>query len=275
MKFKILFSAFLIGVFCFLASAQYVLAQQPKGVIVTPKRVVFGENERTKEIILANRGDQEAKYRVSIINRSMTQSGQLVPAETAADGEFFADKFVRFGPRQVTLAPKQSQKVRILSRLPSTAADGEYRSHVLVQEIPEAGPAENAGDADAGALGINVQAIFGISLPIIMRKGELDAAVELANPKIAKREGKTFLDIDLQRSGNKSVFGTLKVFADGKEVGILKNVAIYLSTPVRQASVRINDEYAETLSGKSLKVTFGAVEANEDAPETETRFTAR
>lgn len=267
---------FVFSVFLFLSAftIEAVYAQEIKGIIVTPKRVVFGPGERVKELLVANRGNVSAKYRISLINRAMNEQGRLVPTDKPAANEFFADKFVRFAPRQVTLGPKETQTVRVMSRISNNAKPGEYRSHILVQEIPEAAAAESAGTGEEGQLGINVRAIFGLSLPVIIRKGDLTYGAKLVEPKIESRDDATFLDVKIEREGNKSVFGTLKVFADGREIGILKNVSVYLSTPTRLASIKLNPDFANDLSGKTIRVTYSAVESNEDAPSVETTFTA-
>lgn len=251
------------------------VAPPPRGLLISPKRVVFGERERMKELILANRGTEEEKYRISIVNKKMLKNGQFVETDTAADGEFLAEPYIRFSPRQVTLGPKETQKVRFMSRLPSDAADGEYRSHILIQEVPKPAQAESANTVASDELGINISAIFGISLPVIMRKGDLDYAVTLSAPKLRRTQEATYVDFTINRTGNKSTFGTVKVFAGAAEIGILKNVAVYLSTPQRDISVALDPERAQNLSGKELRITYSAVEAEEDAPSSELRFTAQ
>jgi P pilus assembly chaperone PapD len=271
---KFFLPTLLILCFSVFAVSQTVSAQDVKGIIVTPKRVVFEQNQRIQEVLIANRGSVPAKYRVTLINRAMTESGNLTDAVTPGEGEFFAKDVLRFGPRQVTLGPKQSQKIRIMSRLKSNSEDGEYKSHLLVQEIPEAAPAESAAGSSSDQVGVSVRAIFGISLPIIVRKGELSAEASLSDAKVIEMEGDKMVQVKINRKGTKSLFGTLKVFTGDTQIGILKNVAVYLSTPHRITSVRINPDHANSLSGKPIRVTYTASEENEDTPSAETAFTA-
>ncbi len=244
-----------------------------RGLVISPKRVVFEKGQRIAEIVLANRGDQEETYRVSVINRKMLENGQLAETDAPAEGEFFAKDYLRYSPRQVVLGPKETQKIRVMSRIKADNPDGEYRSHLLIQEVPKADAAQKAGNSD-GDLGINVQAIFGISLPVIIRKGDLSATTKLSTPKIKKVGEDTFLDIELHREGTKSILGTLNVFADSQKIGILKTVAVYMSMPKRVVSIKLDPESAQNLSGKQIRVTLGAEEALEDAPEAELTFTA-
>lgn len=261
-----------------LCASLYAEAQNTanRGIVVSPQRVMFVGNERVKEIVIANRGNKAAQYRISVVNRAMTEDGQIKEADAPAENEFFADDVINFGPRRVMLAPRGNQKVRIMSRLRGNAEDGEYRSHLLIQEIPEADPAENAaGQAGTDDLGINIQAIFGVTIPVIVQKGDLDFSAKLVNPRIITENGQKFLKVTIERSGNKSLFGTVKVFTNDKEVGILKNVAVYLSTPRRDVKVNIDPAYAENLSGKTIQVVYDAVEPKEDAPRAELSFVAK
>tara|TARA_B100001989_G_scaffold249166_1_gene223989 strand:+ start:692 stop:1471 length:780 start_codon:yes stop_codon:yes gene_type:complete len=259
-----------------MTGLSYHVYAQGGGLIITPKKLVFDKNQRIREVILANRGDVEQKYRISLVNKRMTQDGQLTEATEPADGEFFASDVLSFSPRQVVLGPKETQKIRVMSRLRGNSADGEYRSHLLVQEVPEAKPAKDAtNSASKGQLGINVQAIFGISIPVILRKGQLEAQVKLENPRLKKNEHGTFLDFDLIRSGNKSIVGTAKAFTGSQEIAILKNVAAYLSVPMRTVSLRIDSAYATDLVGKQIRITFGAEGENEDSPPAEITFSAK
>lgn len=270
-------SRILILLFCALSlqivTSSSLFAQDARGIVISPQRVTFEKGQRIVEVLIANRGSNKEKYRISLVNRAMQENGQLKPTDSPAENEYFASEILRYSPRQITLEPKETQKIRIMSRIKSNSPDGEYRSHLLVQEIPKAKEAENAG-GNNGEIGINVQAVFGITVPIILRKGDLSAEVKLSTPKIVKVGNTTFLEIAVNRSGTKSIVGTLNVFTDSKKIGILKNVAVYLSTPRRIISVKLDPKSAENLSGKNIRVTYGAKGTNEDEPKAALTFTA-
>lgn len=272
MKINIKIPAILIAVFLIAWTTPINTNAQVKGLLISPKRVVFEKGERVKEVRLLNRGDATQKYRISIVNRRMKENGQLEPSETPAANEFFAKKILRYGPRQVELKPKEAQSIRLMSRLPANAADGEYRSHVLIQEIPEAKDAQNVAGQTQSGVGINVQAIYGISIPVFLRKGELNSEVSLSNPRILNANNSTYVQFDINRSGNRSIFGTARIFDGQKQIAILKGIAVYLSSPKRRIAVEIPQEYAKTLSGKTLRITYGKFQEEEDAPSAETSF---
>lgn len=256
-----------IGVLTSFATSSYA---QVKGLLISPKRVVFEKGERVKEVRLLNRGDKEQKYRITIVNRRMKENGQLEPATEPAANEFFAKSIMRYGPRQVTLGPKEAQSIRLMSRLPANAKDGEYRSHVLIQEIPDADAATSVSTQNVSGLGVNIQAIYGISIPVFFRKGELIAETSLSNPRVVNEYESTFVKFDVNRTGNQSIFGTAQIFDGSKQIAILKGIAVYLSSPKRTVAVEIPEEYAKTLSGKTLRIKYGQVQEEENAPSAET-----
>lgn len=247
---------------------------QEKGLIVTPKRIVFGKEDRILEVLISNRGDKEETYRISMVNKAMQEDGQLKLAEMPAAGELFASDIIKYSPRKIVLAPKETQKIRLMSRLKADSPDGEYRSHLLIQQEPEAmkPPSAKEDGGVSGGVDIQVRAVFGVSIPVILRKGDLTATDSLNDLKIVKNGDNTFLQLAVNRTGTKSILGTLKIYSGEQMVGILKGVAVYLSTPRRIVQVQIGSEFASSISGKPLRVTFAPEAEYEDAPNAEATF---
>lgn len=265
---------FCVGLFSVTVPGKNLDAQGTGGLVISPKRIALTSTDRSAEVLLANRGDVEKRYRISFVNKKMTQSGGLEDTTEPAEGEFFADGVIRYAPRQVTLAPRETQKVKLLSRLKGNAPEGEYRSHLLVQEIPNENLAPPADPGSEDGLAIQIQAIFGLTIPVIVRKGELTHTADLSDPVYRNIDGEHFVDFFVERTGNKSLLGTAKVFADGQEVGILKNVAVYLSVPRRRVSIKLNSENVNNFVGKEIRITFGEVSSKDDAPPAEITFKA-
>ena len=124
----------LLTALCLLISFNaYAMAQ----LMVTPTRVVFEANERTKQINLINNGTDTGRFKISFVRKNMTPEGGIKVVEDNEPG-LYSDEMVRFSPRLVTLEPGQSQTVRLMLRKKSGTADGEYRSHMLFQSLPDA-----------------------------------------------------------------------------------------------------------------------------------------
>src|SRR5690606_28474839 len=186
-------------------------------LLVAPTRVEI-DGRGSAQVILSNIGAEEATYRVSLELRRMNTDGTLgdvVPEEVSAAEEAVLE-MVRFSPRRVVLAPGQPQTVRVSARPDPALPDGEYRAHTMVQALPkvEAVNAEDAAAA-AGDIAIRLIPVYGITIPVIVRKGQLQAVAALNNPRVVTEEGVPVLRIEMTRTGDRSTFGEIRVIKPG------------------------------------------------------------
>ncbi len=100
---------------------------------VEPTFVLFDGKAGTKAITVKNAGKTTEVYRISLVNLRMLPDGRMTRADAADPDERFADGMVRFSPHEVELAPGASEVVRLKV---AGLHDGEYRTHVLVQQVP-------------------------------------------------------------------------------------------------------------------------------------------
>ncbi len=232
-------------------------------LLVAPTRIVL-DGRRGTEVILNNTGSEEATYRISLELRRMNDMGRLedVAVEGANDTEKAALAVIRYAPRRVTLPPNQPQSIRIGLQPMDTLPDGEYRAHMLFRAIPKAQPVTEAQDAGNG-LKIQLIPIYGITIPIIVRKGKLESTAALANVQIATdNEGPT-LQFDLTRKGARSVFGEIHVTRPGvaEPLMVAKGIAIYPEVPSRQVSLPFGPELAAKMHGEVVISYYEAPEA--------------
>jgi hypothetical protein len=180
----------------------------------------------------------------------MSETGDFQPADKEAEGEHFADSMLVHSPRQVVLAPGAAQLVRVLVRKPADLASGEYRSHLIFDRIASPTAANSVSkDAalPAGEVGIQLTALVGVSIPVIVRHGETSATVRISDMALlagATSDDGPMLSLALERSGNRSVYGDLVVSftpEGGKEavVGKASGVAVYAPNPLRRAKLGI------------------------------------
>src|SRR5680860_1717971 len=150
-------------------------------LLVYPTRLVFnGTQERVKILNFKNQGQDSATYKLSYIQNRMTKKGKLEIIETPEEGQLFASPFLRFYPRSITLAPGETQTVKIQLSRTNKLESGEYRSHLYIraeeknQALKEKGPVEKAQ-----GISIQLKAIYGISIPNIIRIGDTKVETEL------------------------------------------------------------------------------------------------
>lgn len=261
-----------------LITALGLTAQAPplalKGVgdlAVVPHRVVFQGRDRAAEVMLRNDGSTSATYRVLIKEMVMLPSGRLED-RTKAPGEITAADLVRMTPRQVELKPGEVQMVRFQLRKPAELAEGEYRSHVLFQAVPAADVPEPETAPTEHALSFKLTPIFGITIPIIVRQGNLKAQLAISKAQALppeKAEGPWILAVSLERRGNSSVLGDLKVQVEkggqlqrGMVLTQMKGIGIYTGLEAREIRLPLDLAKRDSLRGAQLRITFTPTDGN-------------
>jgi hypothetical protein len=221
-------------------------------LLVAPTRIVF-DGKRGAEVILNNVGAEEATYRISLELRRMNDLGRLddVAKDTANEAENKALGIIQFAPRRVTLPPNQPQSIRIGVKGIEALADGEYRVHMLFRAIPKTPPAGAPGEASEG-LKIQLIPVYGVAIPIIVRKGVLRATAALANPRLQSIGDNSDLLFDLSREGTKSVYGDIYIMKPGvaTPITIFRGIAAYPELKKRLVSLPLDDQLAAQLHGE-------------------------
>jgi P pilus assembly chaperone PapD len=234
-------------------------------LMLYPTRLVFEKNQRAAQIELINNGTEPATYRLSLVNRRMSEHGEFRPADPAAPGELFAEPMLRFSPRQVTLQPGTSQTVRVMLRKPAELADGEYRSHLQFDKVADTqGSNSVESQADAGGgIGVVLTALVGASVPVIVRHGATSASVALSRLELLGPPTAPVLGMQFAREGNASAYGDLSVTftpqgGAAQQIGKMAGVAVYAPNPSRQAKLPLQPPPALALAHGTLSVTYHA-----------------
>lgn len=243
--------------FCLLAAAACSStapsAHAAGDLLVAPTRVIL-DGSRGTEVVLNNIGIDPATYRVSLEIKRMTAEGGLdeIDEANANAAERAALDMIAFSPRRVTLPPNQPQVIRIGVRIPEGLAPGEYRAHMLFRAVPDAAPpvadpAKPAGDG----VSIALTPIYGITIPIIVRVGDLAATAKIGEAWVENtRDGPAF-NFHLTRTGNRSVYGDIAVTRPGVAEPLLlaRGIAVYPEVGDRTVSLRVPAEVAAKLKG--------------------------
>lgn len=220
-------------------------------LLIAPTRVIIN-NAGSAEVVLSNIGTQPATYRIGLELRRMTASGELIDvAEADANpAEQAALAMVRHAPRRISLLPGQPQSVRISARPAAELPDGEYRVHLTFRGVPPTISPEEAAKADPTSVTIRLTPVYGISIPVIVRKGRLDAGATLANPKVVQDATGSYLTLDLARTGARSVYGEISVkSARGEALFHIRGIAVYPELDRRSARFQLTPEQAAKLKG--------------------------
>lgn len=224
-------------------------------VSVAPRLVELTSKHRSTTLHVINTGDEKQTYRITLRNYAMDGKGQLAPSEMAQGEDRFADKLIRYSPRQVTLNPGEMQMVRVMFRRSTDLQPGEYRSHLMFSRLPKAQSANSEAVSDESKLAIKIDAIFGITIPVIIYHGDLSASAELTDLDLIEMEkGDPALSLQIKRDGNRSLRGNLSASVNGEEVARINNLTVYMSTPSRHVVLPL--ALKETHKGQTLVIEY-------------------
>jgi P pilus assembly chaperone PapD len=234
-------------------------------LLITPRRVVFEGSKRSMDLNLANTGKDTATYAISLIQIRMKEDGGFETITEPDPEQRFADRYIRFFPRSVTLGPNEAQAVKIQLIRSSELEQGEYRSHFYFRSIPKVSPlGEKEKAKDTTTISVMLTPVFGITIPAIIRIGESTAKVtfsdlgfEMINDTIPR------FSLVFNRSGNMSVFGDLTVdhiSTQGKitRVGMANGVAVYTPNTKRRFQFNLNRVPGVDFRTGTLRVIYTA-----------------
>jgi P pilus assembly chaperone PapD len=234
-------------------------------LLVAPTRVVLN-GRRGTEVILNNIGEDVATYRITAELRRMGPDGKLVDVTEPNSKEKTAQEMILFAPRKVVLPPNQPQAIRLSARAPEGLPDGEYRVHMLFRAIPDARP-QVAEPKKVEGVAFQLRPIYGVTIPVIVRLGNLEATAALSNVRKIVNEGKPAIALDISRSGDRSTFGEVRVFKAGiaDPIAIVAGIAVYTEIGQRSVIVPIDPAKAANATGE---VTVRYVEPTDTGPVT-------
>lgn len=232
-------------------------------LLLYPKRIVFEGSKRSQTLNLANNGKDSVRYLISVVQVRMNENGAFENISQPDSGQHFANKYFRFFPRNVILAPNEAQSVKIQLINTNELEPGEYRSHIYFRAEPDKKPlGEEVVNKDSAAISVNLVAVFGISIPVIIRIGEPTTRVSLSNPSLKlKQDSIPSLGVTFNRSGNMSVYGDISVdhiSLQGKvtRVGVVKGMALYAPNRVRHFNLLLNKNRDIDYHKGKLHITY-------------------
>lgn len=246
---KILFFLFLLFV--------TVVPFQPtaEALRITLKRVVFEGPKRAEVLTVINNSDREETYRLGWRHFKMTENKGLeyVPDDALISDIKPVTDMVRYAPRRFTVPPKSSQQIRLILRTPANLPDGEYRSHFWVN--PEANTevlrreAIEKNKKRGVKNGVSMSMLTGITIPIIVRKGNLSVAVSVSDFAAEDVGDSIKTNFSLVKEGDRSSFGEVRLTCNEASnpyvLKLSRGVAIYPEIDKRNFNFRIDKEVGQ------------------------------
>jgi len=243
------------------------LSKAQGNLLITPRRLVFEGGKRTQEVNLANTGTDTSRYAISMIQYRMEKDGSFKEITEPDSGQRFSDKFVRFFPRNVTLAPNETQVIRLQLVNATQLKAGEYRSHMYFRAIPKVNTFASSKDkdtsADAGAIKIRLIPQFGLSIPVIIRTGVSTTACTLTDINIKTTPEGQYAHMQINRTGNMSVYGDIKIDYVSEsgavsQIGLIKGLSVYTPNTMRTVDIKIEPSSGTNLHKGKLHIVYSA-----------------
>ena len=226
----------------FLASPLYALT---RGVLLSPTRVVMEGRERAAIVKIINPDVQANTYKISLISIRMDDFGRKIQVKEPSKAEQSVMKMIRFSPRRATLGPKEWQTVRLMVRKPADLAPGEYRAHLKVVPIPD--QSSKPGESkDSEGVSINLDVVFSITIPIIVRQGQGDVKIIPGTPSLKKLDKTNTYSLEsrLTRQGLHSAYFNVLAYkpsgSDSVKIGELKGLSFYTPNTFQIVNIPLN-----------------------------------
>lgn len=204
-------------------------------------------NKRTGQVRFTNNSTVEKTYNIKMTNFQQDNNGKYSPADENTENILLAEKYLEWSPHQVTLQPNESQVIRVQRRGMATAPDGEYVSHLLIQEQPSKVDNDYETEND-GSLVINLEALYEVSIPVMIVNGDVHAEAKIKEAKLDKNSAAPKLSVVVERDGNRSFYGTLVVQQDEKELGRVNKFRIFTTTETRDIDVPLSEVPSGSIS---------------------------
>lgn len=219
-------------------------------MLISPTRVLMDGENSSATMKLRNTSSGSRTYRLVWEDKRANEDGSY---SKIPEGEQWlsAKEMVRFSPRQITVGPGENQTIRFSWRPSADLPVGEYRSHLLLQVIPDISEPSSTLETPADENGVGVQVFMqmSFSIPVVVRHNTDVPQVSIAGVKpVPLNNGKKMgLELTFNRSGNASSFGkvSIEMQRDSNSpvelIGEHRELAIFQEISERKITVPLRD----------------------------------
>jgi hypothetical protein len=122
---------------------------------------------------------------------------------------------------------------------------------MLFRAIPRPRPISEEVQAPTDGLSIRLTPIYGVTIPIIVRQGNLSATAAISGVRIAEEGEARGIRFELSRAGDRSTYGEILITRPGVDTPLVRarGVAVYDEVEVRTVTFAINPAFQGPLEG--------------------------
>jgi hypothetical protein len=222
---------------------------------VIPPRVVMGPDKDIEYVYIKNNSNAVKRYRFGWRHIAMEPNGKVVNLDRAKDAQVVGyrpvDDIIRFSPRSTVLQPGETQRVTLMVRRTPDLQDGEYRSHFIVEQIPNNKAKEEVSSSVNNSNKVQIDMLVSRAFPVYVFNGEVSASLNLTRAVLIRNsEKKTeddpdhFVQFDVEKEGNRSIIASVEVVCGTGEGAaalskVPKAVAVYAEGKRRSEKIPV------------------------------------
>lgn len=228
---------------------------------VNPHYIVIDANskKRNHQVFFSNTGKETKNYRIKFVNYKQLKDGSYEEISEPLAEAPFAHKYLALSPNRTTLKANQSQTIRIQRKPMLNTDDGEYVSYLMITETDTKKPLKKSENSKG--IKIEAKALYAATIPVIVRKGKLEANGSIKGAKVETVNKAKVLSVEIDRTGTKSLFVNIRVKnSKDKEIGRLNKVRVYLTSSSRVVRIPLTDYKAN----EKLKVQLLDAETDKE-----------
>jgi fimbrial chaperone protein len=238
----------------FLSSAAYA---QKASLFIHPTKIEMAQKSRGATVHITNRGNATGTFSISWVDMLMDEAGGISVQKQGS--AWSLQPWVRYSPRRITLAPGQSQVIKVAVNRRKKAPTKEFFSHLKVLTLNS-----NVGSVDASKTSslnnaATVTARSAMAIPVIWRNLNEPAEAIISDVNINTTE--STVTVRVKRLGEASTRGYLQVYAtDARKITNRLidpiPVIIYPNIQTRHIKIDINDRLSRAIRDGRLHIVY-------------------
>jgi P pilus assembly chaperone PapD len=189
----------------------------------TDYRILLTDKKVSSNYQIFNQGNSEAYCYTSVVDHQVAANGKLTLVKNNDRPETSAIDMLRISPRRVAIPPMSSQKLKVVARKLRQQDDGEWVSYMSLK---------CKDSKEVMSNGLNMSPNFIFNIPVVVRKGDLEAKAQFEKIALTQQSGQYFADVSIRREGERSLYGNIMVFDDTGLLAIRKGLSHYLQSNV-------------------------------------------
>lgn len=193
----------------------------------TEFRVLLTDKKTKVDYQVFNQGNTDAVCTTSLVDYDVADNGKLTFIKdknaTGPETSAKAANLIRVSPKRFTVKANNNQKLKVIARQLRRQQDGEWVSYLGIT-CREASPKLQSG--------VNILPNFNYHIPVVVRKGNLQANIEVTDLALTSSGSQSQLSAKLKRAGDRSVYGdfVIKEVASGKVLARQNGISHYLQS---------------------------------------------